>query len=59
MGGIKTINMENLKDELKKLQELLNNPTPENEALYQSKFIEIKNRFASKEDANIDRKSVV
>ena len=53
MGGIKTINMENLKDELKKLQELLNNPTPENEALYQSKFIEIKNRFASKEDANI------
>ena len=36
MGGIKTINMENLKDELKKLQELLNNPTPENEAMYQS-----------------------
>ena len=49
MGGIKTINMEKLKDELKKLQELLNNPTPENEAMYQSKFIEIKN----KEDANI------
>ena len=46
MGGIKTINMENLKDELKKLQELLNNPAPENEALYQSKFIEIKNRFS-------------
>ena len=44
MGGIKTINMENLKDELKKLQELLNNPTPENEALYQSKFIENRHR---------------
>ena len=53
MGGIKTINMEKLKDELKKLQELLNNPTPENEAMYQSKFIEIKNKFTSKEDANI------
>ena len=53
MGGIKTINMEKLKDELKKLQELLNNPTPENEAMYQNKFIEIKNKFTSKEDANI------
>ena len=45
--------MKTLKDELKELQILLNNPTPENEMLYQKKFIEIKNKFSSKEDANI------
>ena len=45
--------MKTLKDELKELQILLNNPTPENEILYQKKFIEIKNKFSSKEDANI------
>ena len=33
--------MKTLKDELKELQILLNNPTPENEMLYQKKFIEI------------------
>ena len=45
--------MKTLKDELKELQILLNNPTPENEMLYQKKVIEIKNKFSSKEDANI------
>lgn len=45
--------MKTLKDELKELQILLYNPTPENEMLYQKKFIEIKNKFSSKEDANI------
>ena len=45
--------MKTLKDELKELQILLNNPTPENEMLYQKKLIEIKNKFSSKEDANI------
>ena len=45
--------MKTLKDELKELQILHNNPTPENEMLYQKKFIEIKNKFSSKEDANI------
>lgn len=40
--------MKTLKDELKELQILLNNPTPENEMLYQKKFIEIKNKFSSK-----------
>lgn len=45
--------MKTLKDELKELQILLNNPTPENEMLYQRKFIEIKDKFSSKEDANM------
>lgn len=44
--------MKTLKDELKELQVLLDNPIPENETLYQSRFIEIKNKYSSKEDAD-------
>lgn len=45
--------MRTLKDELKELQSLLENPTKENETLFQKKVLEIKQKYPSQKDANI------
>lgn len=45
--------MKTLKDELKELQALLDNPTEENEALFQNRVFEIKQKYPSKEEANV------
>lgn len=45
--------MKTLKEELKELQSLLDNPTEENEVLFQKRVLEIKQKYPSDKDANI------
>lgn len=45
--------MKTLKEELKELQSLLDNPTEENEVLFQKRVLEIKQKYPSEKDANI------
>lgn len=45
--------MKTLKEELKELQSLLDNPAEENEVLFQKRVLEIKQKYPSDKDANI------
>lgn len=45
--------MKTLKEELEGLKSLMNDPTAENTALFESKILEIKSRYPSSEDANV------
>lgn len=45
--------MKTLKDELKELQSLLDNPTVENEILFQKKVLDFKQKYTTQEDANM------
>ena len=58
MGGIKTINMENLKDELKKLQELLNNPDVYKRQIVENTKQFKKGRVVGRDDAVLINKKL-
>lgn len=51
--------MRTLKDELKELQSLLDNPTEENEVLFQKRVLEIKQKYPSKKDADVIGKFIL